>query len=224
MPNKHIELLPPALSALSLASVGYSVVRLGADDDGFTTVAIGTVAELTSIVELISSVELDRAISMPEGLRRKVWPSSSVAKSPSLARVVPPTLIAPEGPSAASAVTVSDPATKGTRVGSEAAVISVRVIAVPEETNTKPEDSALITWPLMVATGSSEWIVWPSTTIAPGRSDAWDAVTVRFAAASVEGRVGTACTIDGSVDSAELTPSEEVGIATSVGSVAGAVP
>lgn len=50
--------------------------------------------------------------------------SCSVAKSPSLARVVPPILMAPGEPSTTSAVTVSDPATKGTRVGSESAVSS----------------------------------------------------------------------------------------------------
>jgi hypothetical protein len=67
--------------------------------------------------------------------------------------VVPPILIAPEDPSATSAVTVSDPATKDTRVGSESGVSSVKVMAESEDTRTKSEDRALITWPLMVATG-----------------------------------------------------------------------
>lgn len=68
---KHTELFSPALSAGSLVSVEYSTVRLGADPDASTTVAIGTGAELEfvdKVVELMSSVEFDRAISIPEDL------------------------------------------------------------------------------------------------------------------------------------------------------------
>jgi hypothetical protein len=96
---------------------------------------------------------------MPEGFQRKVWPSCRVSKSPSLANVVPPTLIAPSDPLTTLAVTVSDPATKGTRVGTAFTDVAVNSMAESEDTNTSPEDSALITWPLIVATGSSEWNV-----------------------------------------------------------------
>jgi hypothetical protein len=224
-PSKPTKLLPPALSVGSLVSVGYSTVRLGVDDDdddGITTVAIGTTAELMDTVELINSVEFERAISMPEGLNRKVWPSCSVAKSPSFAKVVPPTLNAPGDPSTTSAVTVSDPAARGTKVGSALAGISVNGICESEDTNTKLEDSALTTKPLIVATGSSERKVWPPTTTAPGTPDACDAVIVRSAAASVEYPVGTACTTDGSVNSAELSSSGVVEIDKPVKSVVAA--
>jgi len=59
MPRKPIKVFFPALSAGSLVSVGYSTVRLGAEEDGSTTVAIGIVAELVSTVELIVSVEFE---------------------------------------------------------------------------------------------------------------------------------------------------------------------
>lgn len=72
---KHTGLFSPALSAGSLVSVGYSTVRLDVDSDASTTVAIGTgtLLELPGkVVELMSSVEFDRAISIPEGLSRTV--------------------------------------------------------------------------------------------------------------------------------------------------------
>ena len=74
-PNKHTELLSPALSAGSLVSVGCSSVCPVADSEGSTTVAIGTgtVLELPgTVVELMTAVEFDRAISIPEGLKRTV--------------------------------------------------------------------------------------------------------------------------------------------------------
>lgn len=80
----------------------------------------------------------------------------------------------------------SEPATNGTRVGSESAVSCVKVMAELEETSTRSEDRALIMWPLMVATGLAELKVWPSRTMASGESDARDAVMVRSAATSVE--------------------------------------
>lgn len=96
---------------------------------------------------------------MPEGFQRRVWPSCSVAESPSLAKVVPTILIAPDEPSTTSAVSVSDPATRGTRVGSAVADVFVNGTSVSDEISTNPEDIALMVWPLIVAIGPSEWIV-----------------------------------------------------------------
>lgn len=130
--------------------------------------------------------------------------------------------MAPGDPSATSAVTVSNPATKGTRVGSELSVIFVNGMAESEDTNTKSEDRALSTWPLMVATGLSELKVWPPRITASGEPDARDAVTVRSAATSVECSVGIACKTDGSVKSGRLCSPDAAGVEMIVDSVVGA--
>ena len=91
-----------------------------------------------------------------------------------------------------------------------------------EDISTRSEDNALITWPLIVATGLSELKVWPPRTIASWKSDARETVTVSSAATSVECSVGVACTTDGSVNSAELSSPDAAGFDRHTDSVVGA--
>ena len=88
-----------------------------------------------------------------------------------------------------------------------------------EESSTKSEDEALITWPLIVATGLSELKVCPPRTTASGESDARDALTVKSPAISVEYSVGVACTTDGSVYAAEVSSPDVACVDAPVGSV-----
>lgn len=102
---------------------------------------------------------------------------------------------------------VSEPATRDTRERSGEAVISVKGTAELEDSNARPEGIVLSTWPLIVATGLSEWRVWLSTTTTPGELGIREAVMVRSAAASVERSGDGASMTDGSTSFVELAVS-----------------